>query len=251
LTTIVIVVLVAHNPAVGVNVYVVVVVLLIAGDQVPVIPFVEAVGKAGITSPEQYGPTAAKVGVTFGLIVIVKFCVVAHSPAVGANVYVVVEVLLIAGDHVPVIPFDEVVDNAPIADPEQYGPTPAKVGVIFGLIVIVKVCVVAHNPAVGVNVYVVVEVLLIAGDHVPVIPFVEVVGNAPIADPEQYGPTATKEGVIFGLTTIVKVCVVAHGPAVGVNVYVVVVVLLIAGDHVPVIPFVEVVGNAPIADPEQ
>jgi hypothetical protein len=38
--------------------------------------------------------------------------------------------------------------------------------------------VLAHNPAVGVNVYVFPIVLLNAGLHVPVIPFVEVVGNA-------------------------------------------------------------------------
>ena len=43
----------AHSPAVGVKVYVVVVVLLIAGLQVPVMPLVEVVGKAGIVAPEQ------------------------------------------------------------------------------------------------------------------------------------------------------------------------------------------------------
>jgi hypothetical protein len=63
-----------------------VVVLLIAGDQEPVIPLFEVVGNAGIVAPEQYGPTALKVGVTFGSIVIVKVCVVAHCPAVGVNV---------------------------------------------------------------------------------------------------------------------------------------------------------------------
>ena len=40
-----------------------------------------------------------------------------------------------------------------------------------------------HCPAVGVNVYSVVAVLLIAGDQLPVIPFVEVVGKAAMADP--------------------------------------------------------------------
>ena len=57
-----------------------------AGDHVPVIPFVDVVGKAGITSPAQYGPTASNVGVTFGSTVIVKVVVVAHKPAVGVNV---------------------------------------------------------------------------------------------------------------------------------------------------------------------
>ena len=45
---------VAHNPVVGVKVYTVVV-LLIAGDQFPVIgvPLFELVGNAGIVVPEQ------------------------------------------------------------------------------------------------------------------------------------------------------------------------------------------------------
>jgi hypothetical protein len=38
----------------------------------------EVVGKAGIAAPKQYGPTAAKVGVTFGVIVMVSCAVVAH-----------------------------------------------------------------------------------------------------------------------------------------------------------------------------
>ncbi len=100
----------------------------------------------------------------------------------------------------------------------------------------VSVAVVAHCPAVGVNVYVVVVVLLIAGDHVPVIPLLDVVGSALIVEPEQNGPTAENVGVVFGVIVMVSVAVVAHCPAVGVNVYIVVAVLSIAGDHVPVIP---------------
>ena len=60
------------------NVYVVVVVLLIAGVHVPVMPLVDVVGNAGIEAPLQNGPTAANVGVTFGVIVIVSCVVVAH-----------------------------------------------------------------------------------------------------------------------------------------------------------------------------
>ena len=52
--------------------------LLIAGDQVPVMLFVEVVGNAGTLAPLQYGPTAANVGVTFGVMVIVSVVVVAH-----------------------------------------------------------------------------------------------------------------------------------------------------------------------------
>jgi hypothetical protein len=56
---------------------------------------------------------------------------------------------------------------------------------MFGVIVTVLVCVVAHCPAVGVKVYVVVEVLLITGDQVPVIPFIELVANGGIVAPLQ------------------------------------------------------------------
>ena len=52
--------------------------LLIAGDHVPVMPFVELVGRAGIAAPLQYGPTAAKVGVKLLLITICSVVVVAH-----------------------------------------------------------------------------------------------------------------------------------------------------------------------------
>ena len=50
------------------------------------------------------------------------------------------------------------------------------------------------------------------------IPLVDVVGNADKAAPEQIGATAVNVGVMFGLTVIVNVAVVAHCPAVGVNV---------------------------------
>ena len=56
---------------------------------------------------------------------------------------------------------------------------------MFGVIVTVLVCVVAHCPAVGVKVYVVVEVLLITGDQVPEIPFIELVGSGDIVAPMQ------------------------------------------------------------------
>ena len=46
----------------------------------------------------------------------------------------------------------------------------------------------------------------------------DVVGRAASVAPEQIGVTAVNVGVIFGLTVIVKVAVVAHCPAVGVNV---------------------------------
>ena len=63
-----------------------------------------------------------------------------------------------------------------------------------------------------------VAVLFSAGDQVPVIPLLEVVGSAFNVPPEQIGATAVNVGVMFGLTTIVNVVVVAHCPAVGVKV---------------------------------
>ena len=41
-------------------------------------PLLDVVGKAESVAPEQIGPTAVNVGVTFGLTVIVNVVVVAH-----------------------------------------------------------------------------------------------------------------------------------------------------------------------------
>ncbi len=185
--------------------------MFIAGDHVPVIPLLEVVGKAAKAAPLHIGDTAVNVGVTFGFTVIDNVVVVAHNPAVGVKVYVVVAVLFIAGDHVPVIPLLEVVGKAAKAAPLHIGDTAVNVGVTFGFIVIDNVVVVAHNPAVGVKVYVVVAVLFIAGDHVPVIPLLEVVGKAAIAAPEHLGVTAVKVGVTTGLIVTDAVPDAEHG----------------------------------------
>ena len=55
-----------------------------------------------------------------------------------------------------------------------------------------------------------VAVLFSAGAQVPVMPLLDVVGNANKVVPEQIGATALNVGVIFGLTVMVKVAVVAH-----------------------------------------
>lgn len=60
--------------------------LFIAGDQLPVNPFSEVVGKPPKLDPEQIGATAANVGVMFGFTAIVKVVVVAHCPAAGVKV---------------------------------------------------------------------------------------------------------------------------------------------------------------------
>jgi hypothetical protein len=194
------------------------VVLFKAGLHVPVIPLVEVVGRSGTADPEQYGPAEENEGVMFELIFIVRVVETAHWPGSGVNVYVVVVVLSIAGLHAPEIPFVDVVGRAGIVAPEQYGPTVLKVGTVFEFMNMVIVAVVAHCPAVGVKVYVVVVVLSIAGLHVPVIPFVEVVGSAGIVAAVQYDPAGVKVGVVCGVIVMDKVVVVAHCPAVGVKV---------------------------------
>ncbi len=78
----VIVVAVAHKPVSGVKVYVVVLLLEIRGDQVPVIPLLEVVGKALSVAPSQTGSTWVKLGTTGGSMRIVIAAVVAHEPVV-------------------------------------------------------------------------------------------------------------------------------------------------------------------------
>ena len=56
-------------------------------------PLLDVVGNGASVAPEQIGATALKVGVWLALTVIVNCAVVAHWPAVGVNVYVVVAVL--------------------------------------------------------------------------------------------------------------------------------------------------------------
>ena len=126
----------------GVKVYVVVALLLIAGAHVPVNPFVELVGNVNVL-PAQIAATCVNVGVTGVFTVTVNVVVNAHGFPVGVNVYVVVALLFIAGLHVPVTPFVDVVGkvNEP---PTQIDPIGAKVGVTLGLTVTVNVAVVAH-----------------------------------------------------------------------------------------------------------
>ncbi|MNL64724.1 hypothetical protein D3C87_1889700 [compost metagenome] len=63
-----------------------------------------------------------------------------------------------------------------------------------------------------------VAALFKAGLQVPLMPFVEVVGNALNVPPAQIGATCINIGATFGLTVIVILAVVAHEPAVGVKV---------------------------------
>ena len=61
-------------------------VLFSAGTHVPEIPLFDVVGRADNVAPEHIGATAVKVGVTFGLTVMVRVVDVAHCPAVGVKV---------------------------------------------------------------------------------------------------------------------------------------------------------------------
>ena len=49
-----------------------------------------------------------------------------------------------------------------------------------------------------------------AGDQKPWIPLFEVVGNAGMLLPAQYGPKVPKDGVVAGVIMIVRVTVDAH-----------------------------------------
>jgi hypothetical protein len=195
-----------------------------------------------------------KVGVMVGVTVTLSVAVEAHCPLFGVKVYVPLAVLSItAGDHVPVIPFKEVVGKVGAVVPAQKAGIVLKVGIMVGVTVTLSVAVEAHCPLFGVKVYVPLEVLSItAGDHVPVIPFKEVVGKVGGVVPLQKAGIVLKVGVTVGVTVTLSVAVEAHCPLLGVKVYVPLEVLSItAGDHVPEIPFKEVVGKVGAVVPAQ
>jgi hypothetical protein len=70
----------------------------------------------------------------------------------------------------------------------------------------------------------------------------EVVGKVNVT-PLQIGATCVNVGVVCGFTVTVIVAVEAQALAAGVKVYVVVAVLLIAGDQVPEMLLVDVTGS--------
>ena len=109
----------------------------------------------------------------------------------------------------------------------------------------VMVIVFAHWFAFGVNVYVVVAVLLIAGVHVPAILLFETLGKLNVS-PTQIELTIVKAGIRREFTLTVMVVVFAHWFASGVNVYVVVDVLLIAGVQTPVMLLFDIEGNVKV-----
>lgn len=62
------------------------VVLFMAGDQVPLIPFNEVSGSGGIAVPAQTAATGVNVGFTGALTVTVNEVVTAHAPETGVKV---------------------------------------------------------------------------------------------------------------------------------------------------------------------
>ena len=122
-------------------------VLIVAGLHVPAMPFVETAGSEGATLFWHNGPTWLRVGVTCEVTVMLNVAVVAHCPADGVKVYVVVPgvlVLIVAGLHVPEIPFVDVTGRVGGEEFWQRAPTALNVGTIGGLIVMFNTAVVAH-----------------------------------------------------------------------------------------------------------
>lgn len=110
----------------------------------------------------------------------------------------------------------EVAGNG-LAEPTQIVGIGLKVGVTTGLTVTVNVVVVAHWFGFGVKVYVLVWVLSKIGLQPPMMPLLEVAGSG-LAEPAQIGAIVLKVGTTGEVTVTVIVAVVAHCPAVGVNV---------------------------------
>jgi hypothetical protein len=246
---------VAHCPSVGVNVYVVVPavnVLIVTGVQVPVMPLAEMVGKTGAVEFWHKGPIAINWGSVGAIISMSSGTEVAHCPSVGVNVYVAVpavNVLIVTGVQVPVMPLAEMVGKTGATEFWHNGPIAINWGSVGAIISMSSGTGVAHCPSVGVNVYVAVpavNVLIVAGVQVPVMPLIEVAGKTGTALFWHKGPIALNSGSVGAVISMSSGTEVAHCPSVGVNVYIavpVVNVLIVAGLQVPEIPLIEVVGN--------
>lgn len=199
-------------------------VLFKAGDHEPVMPLFEVAGRAAKGSPEQMGATGSNVGITFGLTVFVNVVVVPHWPVPGVNVYVPLAVLLTTtGLQVPVNPFDEVSGKVTTGSPSQIVALvpKGKTGVIFGFTVTVSVVPSTHPADVAVNVYVPeLAASITAGDHVPVMPLADVLGNTgtvPFWHIVREVPNE-KVALTFGITTMLSVTGMPQVPAAGVKV---------------------------------
>ena len=127
------------------------------GLQLPVMPFVDEVGKVGTPCPAQIVKLVPKlnVGGMFGLIVTVNVVGFAHNPAVGAKVYTSeFRLLTVEGFQVPFTPLVEVVGKAGTDPPAQIVKLVPKVndGVVLGVTLIVMFVGTVHWPGAGVKV---------------------------------------------------------------------------------------------------
>ena len=128
---------------------------------------------------------------------------------------------MVAGLQVPVMPLLDMAGRAGTAALTHSGPIAVNTGVICTAMVISKAVTTAHCPAAGVKLYVVVptaDVVIVAGFHVPLIPLVDINGNAGAAALRQSEPNGLKMGVISGVTVTSNVVAAAHCPASGVKV---------------------------------
>ena len=118
---------------------------------------------------------------------------------------------------------------------------------------VLRVCVVAHCPTVGVKIYDPLVVLfIVAGFHVPIIPLGDVLPKTGATEPKQNAGIGGKLGTVAAVIVTFSVCDIAHCPVFGVNIYESLVVLLIVdGLHVPAIPFGDVFPKIGATDPEQ
>jgi hypothetical protein len=102
------------------------------GNQVPVIPSMEEAGKVGAILPLQNAAIGLNVGFVLGVIDTLNVVVFAHCPAFGVKVYTpFLELSIVAGDQVPVIPSKETKGNIGDADFSQNGGIAVNVGVVF------------------------------------------------------------------------------------------------------------------------
>ena len=122
--------------------------LMTAGFHVPVIPSMEAAGKACGTEFWQRGPIVAKEGVTSAVMVTEIEVASPHCDGLsGVNAYVDVPgvvVLMTAGFHVPVIPSMEAAGKAGGVEFWQRGPMAANVGVTSAVMVMDMEVVMPH-----------------------------------------------------------------------------------------------------------
>ena len=96
---------------------------------------------------------AVAVTVGMGLMTDERVMLVAHCPTLGVKIYTAFVVLLmVAGFHVPTIPFGDVFDNIGATPPKHIGGIGAKFGKVGAITVTVKTWLVGHAPEVGVKV---------------------------------------------------------------------------------------------------